>query len=76
MMLTTRKDLAKTSPIIGQILLCFSLMSLGALLLIDPDWIPSPTRNGAMTRRVVPASIILRYVGPMLGSSFSTKGER
>ena len=72
----TRNDLAKTRPVIGQILLCFSLISLGALLLMDPECTPIPKRNGAIARRVTPASRYLRTLSPTEGRTLSTSGAR
>ena len=62
MMLITRNDLANTRPVIGQMLLGFSFRSLGALLLMDPEWIPIPKRKGDIARRVTAAWTIFRTV--------------
>ena len=73
---TARNERAKISPINGQMLLGFSFRSLGADLLMEPEWTPRPKRNGSIAARVIPTSITLCMVTLSSGENFSTAGLR
>ena len=72
----TMNERTRVNPMRGQMLLCFSFISLGADSLMDPEFIPSPYRKGDMAAKVMATSRIFLSVPTQDGRRCFTAGAR